>query len=68
MRRERARDARLTNALAWLESRQDDAGRWVNQYASNGKTWVDVERQGGPSKWVTLRACAVLRAAYGDAT
>jgi len=24
---------------------------------------VDVERQGQPSKWVTLRACRVLRAA-----
>lgn len=26
---------------------------------------VDIERQGQPSKWVTLRATTVLRAAYG---
>jgi hypothetical protein len=26
---------------------------------------VDIEHQGQPSKWVTLRACTVLRAAYG---
>ena len=34
----------------------------MNEYAYNGKTWVDLERQGQPSKWVTLRACRVLRA------
>ena len=25
--------------------------------------WVDIERQGQASKWVTLRACRFLRAA-----
>ena len=34
-----------------------------NSYAYNRKTWVDFERQGQPSKWVTLRACRFLRAA-----
>ena len=34
-------------------------------YAYNHKTWVDIERQGQPSTWVTLRACTGLRAAYG---
>lgn len=59
------RDARLAPALAWLEALQDADGRWRNRYAYNGKTWIDIERQGAPSKWVTLRACTVLRAAYG---
>jgi hypothetical protein len=58
------RDARLHRALAWLESGQDDEGHWRNRYAYKGKTWVDIERQGEPSKWVTLRACTALRAAY----
>ena len=31
-------------------------------HAYHGKTWLDFERQGQPSKWVTLRACRVLRA------
>jgi hypothetical protein len=48
------------------EDGQDAAGRWRNRYADNGKTWVDIEAQGRPSRWVTLRACTVLRAAYGD--
>jgi hypothetical protein len=58
------RDERLAAALAWVESGQDGQGRWRNRYAYNGKTWVDIEPQGQPSKWVTLRACTVLRAAY----
>jgi hypothetical protein len=58
-------DQRVSRALGWLESRQDASGRWPNRSAYNGKTWVDFEQQGAPSKWVTLRACTVLRAAYG---
>src|SRR3990172_10739029 len=53
---------RLTLAFDWLLSKQDAHGRWRNEYAYNGKTWVDFEAQGQPGKWVTLRACRVLRA------
>jgi hypothetical protein len=59
------RDPRLARALAWVEAGQNAQGRWVNRYAYRGKTWIDVEAQGKPSKWVTLRACGVLKAAYG---
>jgi hypothetical protein len=55
-------DPRLRRAVDWVRSRQDRDGRWRNEYAYNGKTWVDIERQGRPSKWVTLRAVRVLRA------
>jgi hypothetical protein len=55
-------DPRLARAVEWLLTKQDDHGRWRNAYAYNGKTWVDFERQGQPSKWVTLRACRVLKA------
>jgi hypothetical protein len=54
-------DPRLGHAVDWLLAKQDDQGRWRNEYAYNGKTWVDIERQGQPSKWVTLRVCRVLR-------
>jgi hypothetical protein len=60
-----ADDPRLQRATDWLLSRQDDVGRWRNEYAYNHKTWVDFERQGQPSKWVTLRACRYLRGALG---
>jgi len=54
-------DPRLAAAVEWLLSKQDAKGRWRNAYAYNGKTWVDIEQQGRPSRWVTLRACVVLR-------
>jgi hypothetical protein len=60
-----ARDARLRHALDWIGGKADGDGRWRNQYAYNRKTWVDFEPQGQPSRWVTLRACRVLRAAHG---
>ncbi len=60
-----AKDVRLQPAIDWLLAKQDQAGRWRNQYAYNGKTWVDFERQGQISKWVTLRVCYVLKMVYG---
>lgn len=61
-----AADARLDHAYEWLVGLADDRGRWKNRYAYTGKTTVPIEKQGAPSKWVTLRACTVLRARYGD--
>jgi hypothetical protein len=59
------KDARLSNAIDLVLSKQDASGRWRNEYPYRGKTWVDFEPRGGPSRWVTLRACRVLRAALG---
>lgn len=52
----------LRPATAWLLGMRNADGRWLNRYAYSGKTWVDFERQGRPSKWVTLRALRFLRA------
>ncbi|HEY7350801.1 MAG TPA: hypothetical protein VH599_21000 [Ktedonobacterales bacterium] len=60
-----AKDARLHSAITWLLSQQDASGRWRNEFAYNGKTWGDIEPQGSLSKWVTLRACTVLKQVYG---
>jgi hypothetical protein len=57
------RAPRIRPAVEWLLGRRDGQGRWRNQYAYNRKTEVDIEAQGKPSKWVTLRACTVLAAA-----
>jgi len=61
----KARDARLKAALDLVLGKQDEHGRWRNEYAYNRKTWMDIEKQGTPSKWVTLRAAGVLKAALG---
>ena len=58
-----AKDPRLGPAIELMLSKQDANGRWKNEYAYNRKTSVDFEKQGAPSKWVTLRACRVLKAA-----
>ena len=57
-----AGDPRLGPALDWLLAQQDEQGRWANRYAYQGKMVVDIDRAGQPSKWVTLRACRVLKA------
>jgi len=55
-------DPRLAHAVEWLLAQQDAQGRWANRYPYAGKMWVDIDRPGRPSPWVTLRACRVLRA------
>jgi hypothetical protein len=56
------KDPRLGNAIDLVLSKQDARGRWHNQHPYRGKLWTDME-PGGPSKWVTLRACSVLKQA-----
>ena len=58
-------DPRLHAAIDWVLSRRDASGRWRHEYAYNGKTWVDVDPQGAVSKWVTLRACRVVKRSAG---
>jgi hypothetical protein len=57
-----ASDPRLDAVVAWLLAQQDEEGRWPNRYPYTGKMHVDIERAGEPSRWVTLRACRVLKA------
>jgi len=54
-------DPRLAAAVELVQGKQDGQGRWRMEYTYNGKTWVDVEEKGRPSKWVTLRALRVLK-------
>jgi hypothetical protein len=56
-----AKDERLDAAYQVLLDKRDEEGRWCLEYTYNGKTWVDVEVKGKPSKWVTLRALRVLK-------
>jgi len=61
-----AKDKRLARALGLVLGKQDASGRWRMEYTYNGKTWADVEAKGQPSKWVTLRALRVLKAAHEE--
>jgi len=54
-------DPALGSAVDLLLKKQGPADRWKLEYTYNGKTWVDIEKRGYPSKWVTLRALRVLK-------
>jgi len=58
-----ARDPRLATAIEFVLSKQDAQGRCKLEHTLNGKMWVDIEQRGKPSRWVTLRALRVLKAA-----
>ena len=58
------KDPRLANALALIEEKQDENGRWALEYDYTGKTWVDFGKKKQPNKWVTLRALTALN--YAD--
>lgn len=57
-------DPRLSHALQFILSKQNDQGRWTLENTLNGKMWIDIEAKGKPSKWVTLRALRVLYGVY----
>jgi hypothetical protein len=54
-------DERLDAAYQLLINKQDEQGHWPLEYTYNGKTWVDIEEKGEPSKWVTLRALRAIK-------
>ncbi len=55
-------DPRLAEAVELVLSKQDEQGRWKMAYSYKGKMWIDIEKKGKPSKWVTLRALRMLKA------
>lgn len=58
---ETAPDARLNDAVAWLESRANDNGRWVTNDRIPGQVWFDVDTPvGEESKWLTFFALRAL--------
>jgi len=56
-------DERAREALDLVASRADAKGRWKLQQTFNDRFVVPIETKGQPSRWVTLRALEVLRAA-----
>jgi hypothetical protein len=56
-------DPRLLNAVDLIISMHQPDGRWLMKHSLNRKMWVDIEVKGKPSKWITLRALRVLKAA-----
>ncbi len=58
----RAGDERAREARDLVAAKRDAQGRWRLESTFNGRFVVDIESQGQPSRWITLRALRVLRA------
>ena len=54
-------DPRLAEAIDIVRGSQGKDGRWRLQHSYRGKTYFELERLGGPSRWNTLRALRVLK-------
>jgi len=64
-----APDERMAEAISLIASKRDDEGRWPLDVQYPGTMPVDLnEREGQPSRWITLRALRVLNwVAAGEA-
>jgi hypothetical protein len=57
-----APDERMTEALDIVDSKRGADGRWPLDHAYHDRLLVDLgETEGGPSRWITLRALRILR-------
>jgi hypothetical protein len=57
-----APDERIAEAIGIVESKRDADGRWPLEHAHHDELLVDLgEREGEPSRWITLRALRLLR-------
>jgi hypothetical protein len=54
-------DERLKDAMELLISRRRADGRWPVQHKYPGRSFFDMEKVGGASRWNTLRALRVLQ-------
>lgn len=59
------KDSRMKKAVDLVASKQSEDGGWKLENTFNGKMWVDIEKKGKPSKWITLKAVRVLKRFYG---
>lgn len=61
-----AHEPAYSRLLELVLAKADAEGRWTLENSFNGRMHADVETKGQPSRWLTLRALRVLRAAAGD--
>jgi hypothetical protein len=54
-------DPRMDEALNLVRSKRDTSGRWALENTHPGKVHFEMEGEGEPSRWNTLRALRVLR-------
>ncbi len=55
------RDDRMQDAIDLMISKQNEQGRWKMEKSYNNRFLVSIEKDGKPSKWLTLNALRVLK-------
>jgi hypothetical protein len=53
-------DGRLDEAVSIVEAKRGADGRWPLEVVYDGESHLEMERQGEPSRWLTLEALRVL--------
>ena len=56
-------DERMEDAIELVLSKRIPEGVWRNERSYAGRMLTNIEKQGAPSRWVTLRSLAVLEEA-----
>jgi hypothetical protein len=51
----------MQDAIDLMLSKQNEQGRWIMEKSYNNRLLVSVEKDGKPSKWLTLNALRVLK-------
>jgi hypothetical protein len=54
------RDKRIHEALELIRSKRQKDGYWLLDFSETKRAWIQIEQEGAPSKWVTLRALRTL--------
>jgi hypothetical protein len=54
-------DTRMADAVALVESKRDAEGRWPLEHIHEDGVLIQMEEEGMPSRWITLKALRVLR-------
>lgn len=54
------RDKRLSDALDFIQSKQQPDGRWLLDFSETKRAWIQIEHEGKTSKWISLRALSTL--------
>ena len=54
-------DKRLAPVLDIIKEKALNDGTWRMENSLNGKMWVDIEKKGKPSRWITYHALSVIK-------
>jgi hypothetical protein len=55
------RDSRMEKAIAIIKEKMQPDIRWLMDFSETKRAWVQIESEGMPSKWITLRALRILK-------